>query len=324
MSRRWGLLVLLTALAAAAGLFLGAEPLPAGAVWRGLVDPAAPGALIVRDLRLPRVLLGFVIGGSLAVSGASLQALLRNPLADPYLLGLSGGAGLGAVGAIALRLPVAWAVPAAAFAGALAALGLVYALGRSASGRLDPRVLLLAGVVTSSFAAAVMSALMVLSDAAELRNAFLWLLGGLGRAAWGPLGLFLLWAPLPLAVLFLSSRSLDLLALGEETAGYLGAEVERVKRRVVLSAALLTAAAVAVCGMIGFVGLVVPHLVRRLLGPLHARLLPVSFVLGGALLVGADALARVVARPVELPVGVVTALVGVPVFAFLLRREAGR
>lgn len=321
MTRRVLLVAAGVLLLAALGLALGAVPIPLGQVWDALRDPAAPQAAIVRDLRLPRVILGFLIGGTLAVSGASLQALLRNPLADPYLLGLSGGAGLGAVLAIAFGGPLAWAVPLAAFVGALAAVALVYALGRTGTGRLEPRVLLLAGVVTSGFATAIMSALMVLSDAAELRNAFLWLLGGLGRASWSALGVFMLWTPIPLAVLFASARSLDLLALGEETAGYLGAEVERVKRRVVVSTALLTAAAVAAAGMIGFVGLVVPHAVRRLLGPLHGRLLPMAFVVGGGLLIGADAIARVVVRPIELPVGVVTALVGVPVFALMLKRE---
>jgi iron complex transport system permease protein len=308
-------------LLAALGLALGAVDIPLADVWRALVDPTTPAAAIVRDLRLPRVVLGFLLGGTLAVSGASLQALLRNPLADPYLLGLSGGAGLGAVLALSLGGPLAWAVPAAAFVGALLAVVLVYYLGRSGAGRLEPRVLLLAGVVTSGFATAIMSALMVLSNAVELRNAFLWLLGGLGRASWQAVGLFILWIPIPLVLLFTSARSLDLLALGEETAGYLGAEVERVKRRVVISTALLTAAAVAVAGMIGFVGLVVPHAVRRLFGPLHGKLLPLAFVAGGALLVGADVLARLVVRPVELPVGVVTALIGVPAFAVLLRRE---
>lgn len=321
MTRRLTFVAVLVLLTAAFGLSLGAVSIAPGAVWRALVDGSSSYAPIIRQLRLPRVILGFLLGGTLAVSGASLQALLRNPLADPYLLGLSGGAGLGAVLAIALGGPLAWAVPAAAFTGALGAVALVYALGRTSSGRLEPRILLLAGVVTSGFATAIMTALMVLSDAAELRNAFLWLLGGLGRASWQSLGLFLIWAPIPLLVLFTAARSLDLLALGEETAGYLGAEVERVKRRVVVSTALLTAAAVAAAGMIGFVGLVVPHAVRRIMGPLHGRLLPIAFAVGGALLVGADTIARVVVRPIELPVGVVTALIGVPVFAILLRRE---
>ncbi len=321
MNRRVALLLLALALVAVLGLTLGAVPIAPGEVWRALLDPTAPNAAIVRDLRLPRTILGFLIGGTLAVTGASLQALLRNPLADPYLLGLSGGAGLGAVLAIAGHLPMSWGVPVAAFVGALAAVALVYWLGRTASGRLDPRTLLLAGVVTSGFATAIMSALMVLSDAVELRNAFLWLLGGLGRSSWPALGLYLLWIPIPLVILFATARSLDLLALGEETASYLGAEVERVKRRVVVSTALLTAAAVSTSGMIGFVGLIVPHAVRRMMGPLHGRLLPLAFIAGGTILVGADVLARVIVRPMELPVGVVTALIGVPVFAFLLRRE---
>lgn len=307
-------------LAALLGLSVGAVPVSPGEIIAALTDPAAPHAAIVRDLRLPRVLLGFVLGGALAISGAALQALLRNPLADPYLLGLSGGAGLGAVLALASGVIAVWLVPGAAFVGALGAVGLVYTLGRTSSGRLDARVLLLAGVVASSFATAIMSALMALSTASELRNAFLWLLGGLGRASWESLALYLLWIPLPLAILFGSARGLDLLALGEETAGYLGAEVDRVKRNVVLSTALLTAASVAVAGMVGFVGLVVPHAVRRILGPLHGRVLPLSFVVGGALLVAADAVARIIVRPIELPAGVVTALVGVPVFAVLLKR----
>jgi iron complex transport system permease protein len=306
--------------AALIGLSVGAVPVSPGEILAALTDPSAPHSAIVRDLRLPRVLLGFALGGALAVSGAALQALLRNPLADPYLLGLSGGAGLGAVLALASGAIAVWLVPGAAFAGALGAVGLVYALGRTGSGRLDARVLLLAGVVTSSFATAIMSALMALSTASELRNAFLWLLGGLGRASWESLILYLLWIPIPLVILLASARSLDLLALGEETAGYLGAEVDRVKRRVVLGTALLTAASVAVAGMVGFVGLVVPHAVRRILGPLHGKVLPLSFVVGGTLLVGADAVARVIVRPIELPVGVVTALVGVPVFAVLLKR----
>jgi iron complex transport system permease protein len=322
VTRRLLVVALLVLLTGVVGLSLGAISIAPRDVWGALLSADAPYAVIIRDIRLPRILLGFLIGGTLAVSGTSLQALLRNPLADPYLLGLSGGAGLGAVLAIAGHLPMAWGVPSAAFVGALGAVALVYYLGRTSSGRLDPRVLLLAGVVTSGFATAIMSALMVLSDAVELRNAFLWLLGGLGRASWQSLGLFLLWIPIPLVLLLTSARSLDLLALGEETATYLGAEVERVKRRVVVSTALLTAAAVASAGMIGFVGLVVPHAVRRVMGPLHGRLLPIAFAIGGILLVGADAIARVVVRPIELPVGVVTALIGVPVFAVLLRREA--
>lgn len=319
-ARRWTALAVFAAAAALLGLVSGPVALGPGEVWRGLWDGAAASAPIIRELRAPRVVLAFLVGGSLATCGAALQALVRNPLADPYLLGLSGGAGLGAVAAIAVDAQAVWAVPAASFAGALLAIGLVYRLAVVAGHRLDPRVLLLAGVVVGSFATAVMGAILALASAARLRNAFTWLLGGFGTASWRSLAVFSAYAILPMAALALRGRSLDLLALGEETAQYLGDEVERSKRVIYVTASLLTAASVAVCGMIGFVGLVVPHAMRRLGSPLHRTLLPVVFVAGGGFLVLADALARTVVRPLELPVGVVTALVGVPLFAVLLRR----
>lgn len=302
------------------GVIVGSVPIGLAEIWRGLISPDAEASSIVRQLRVPRVLLAFLVGGGLGLSGAALQALVRNPLADPYLLGLSGGAGLGAVLAIAAGTGGAWVVPASAFAGALGAILLVYRLSVVGGRRLDPRVLLLAGVVVGAFTAAVMSAVIVLSDAPQLRNAFLWLLGGFGAASWPALAIFGAYAIVPLAVLLLSARPLDLLALGDETAQHLGADVERTKRVVYLAASLLTAASVATCGIIGFVGLVVPHAVRRTCSPLHRVLLPGAFLLGGAFLVLADTIARSVLRPIELPVGVVTALVGVPLFALLLRR----
>jgi iron complex transport system permease protein len=275
---------------------------------------------IIRDLRVPRALLAFLVGGSLAVTGAGLQALVRNPLADPYLLGLSGGAGLGAVGAIALHLNSPWVLPASAFVGALAAIVVVYRLGVVMGAVLDTRVLLLAGVVVGAFAAAMMGAIMAVSSAAELRNAFVWLLGGFASASWQTVTVFAAYAAVPVTLIYVTARPLDLLTLGEEPATYLGADVERTKRTVYVAASLLTAAAVAVSGTIGFVGLVVPHAVRLLWGHLHRTLLPAAFLLGGTLLVLADALARTLFAPVELPVGVVTAFVGVPVFVLLLRR----
>ncbi len=323
MSRaRLGLLLALVALSLALGLVAGTVPLGPGEVWRGLWSADAPASVIVRELRVPRVLLAFLVGGSLAVCGAALQAMIRNPLAEPYLLGLSGGAGLGAVIALASRAAGPWAVPVAAFAGALAAVGLVYRLSVVAGRRLDPRILLLSGVVVGAFAGALMSAIIVLSDAPTVRNAFLWLLGGFGAASWQALAVFAAYAVLPLAAIGLSARDLDLVALGEEPAHHLGTDVERVRRLVYLCTALLTAASVAVCGIIGFVGLVVPHAVRTLARPLHRTLLPLAFAGGGSFLVLADVVARTVARPLELPVGVVTALVGVPIFAVLLRRSA--
>jgi iron complex transport system permease protein len=281
----------------------------------------ASGA-IVRDLRLPRVLLAFLVGGSLAVTGAVLQALVRNPLADPYLLGLSGGAGLGAVLAITLGLGGAWAVPVAAAVGALTAVALVYRLAVVAGTVLDTRVLLLAGVVVGAFASAIVGAIMALSPAQQLRGALLWLLGGFDGASWQAFAVFTVYAAVPLIILYRASRLLDLLSLGEEPARFLGADVEPLKRTLYLAASVLTAAAVAVSGIIGFVGLVIPHAVRLFWGHTHRTLLPAAFLLGGALLVAADALARTAFAPLTLPVGVVTAVIGVPVFAVLVRRWA--
>jgi iron complex transport system permease protein len=309
--------------ALALGLLLGPAGLSWSEMWTGISGQGDAAAVaIMRDLRLPRVLLAFAIGGSLAVTGAALQALVRNPLADPYLLGLSGGAGLGAVAAIALRLGGAWTVPAAAFVGAVGAIVLVYRIAVVTGAVLDSRVLLLGGVVIGAFAASLMAAIMSLSPAPEVRNALLWLLGSFDGASWRALAVFAAYAAMPLAVLWYQGRSLDLLALGEEPARYLGADVERVKRTLYIAASLLTAAAVAVSGIIGFVGLVVPHAVRIGWGHLHRPLLPAAFLLGGTLLVTADLVARTAVRPVELPVGVVTALIGVPVFVGLVRRWA--
>jgi iron complex transport system permease protein len=304
----------------AVGVMLGPVSLAPGELWDALKSADATAAPIVRQLRIPRALLAFLVGGSLAITGTALQALVRNPLADPYLLGLSGGAGLGAVIAIAGGLGGSWSLPLMAFAGAMVALLLVYRLSLVQGRRLDPRVLILAGVIVSAFTGALMSAIMALSPEAALRNAFLWLLGGFSGASWPALGLFVAYALLPLGLIVGSARSLDLLALGDESARHLGLDVPRTRLIIYFATGLLTAASVAVCGIIGFVGLVVPHAARRLLGPLHRPLLPAVFLTGGAFLVLADALARTVARPLELPVGVVTALVGVPLFALLLRR----
>jgi cobalamin transport system permease protein len=308
---KWLALGGIAALAFVAALVLGPAHIPLA----GLATSE-----IVRTLRLPRALLAFLVGGSLALSGAGLQALVRNPLADPFLLGLSGGAGLGAVAAIALHLASPWALPIAAFAGALGAMALVYRLGLVGGAALDPRILILAGVAVGAFAAALSTAIVSLSDATELRNAFLWLWGGLSGASWDSVVLLGLYAPVPIIVLLAAARPLDLLALGEEPARHLGVDVEPLKRRVYVAASLLTAVAVAVSGVIGFVGLVVPHAMRLVWGQRHRALLPAAFLGGGALLALSDTVARVVVAPRELPVGIVTALVGVPVFALLLRR----
>jgi iron complex transport system permease protein len=320
---RWLGLIALALVALAIGVAVGPADLSPSTAWGGLLGRGDATAItIVRDLRLPRVVLAFLVGGSLAVTGAVLQALVRNPLADPYLLGLSGGAGLGAVVAISLRLGGAWTVPLAALVGALLSIALVYQLAVVSGSVLDTRVLLLSGVVVGAFAASIMGAIMAISTAPEVRNALLWLLGGFDAASWRALGVFAAYAAIPLVVIYRQSRPLDLMSLGEEPAGFLGADVERLKRVLFLAASLLTAVAVAVSGIIGFVGLVVPHAIRILWGHLHRALLPAAFLLGGALLTAADALARTAFAPLTLPVGVVTALIGVPLFVVLVRRWA--
>ena len=316
-----GLLGLGLLVAIVLGLALGATAIPLGDVVGGLLDPSSRPGVIVWELRLPRVVLAFLVGGALGVSGASLQALIRNPLAEPYLLGISGGAGLGAVAAIAAGLSGLAAVPLAAFLGALASSAVVYLVAAGQGSRLEPRVLVLVGVVVAAFCAAITSALLTTSEAPQLRNAFLWLMGGFGAASWPAVAVFLGYAIVPLAGLVAGGRALDLLALGDEPAHALGLETERAKRLVFVATALLTSAAVAVSGMIGFVGLVAPHAIRSWVGPLHRRLLPTVFLASGGLMVLADTLARTLLRPAELPIGAITALIGVPLFALLVRRS---
>jgi iron complex transport system permease protein len=315
---------LLAVVAVAAGTFVGPAGLPPGEVLAALAGREGPASPIVWLLRLPRVALGLLVGGVLAVSGASLQVLVRNPLADPYLLGLSGGAGLGAVAALTAGVSSPWLVPAAAFAGAVVTMVAVYALASAAGGALDGRVLLLGGVVVGAFAGALVTGILAVSPAQHARTALAWLMGGLGGVGWTGILALACYAVPGLAVLAAEARTLNLLAMGDEPARHLGADVDASRRRIYLAASLLTAAAVAAAGIIGFVGLVVPHAIRMLRGHDHRALLPAAFVAGGALLVLADAGARTAFAPLELPVGVVTAVVGVPVFALLLRRWTAR
>jgi iron complex transport system permease protein len=325
-ARRFALLLAAAWIASGAlGLLVGGAHLTPGEVAAALTGRGEESArAILWELRLPRVALGFLVGGALAVAGAALQALIKNPLADPYLLGLSGGSGLGAVLAIVIGIESAWALPGAAFVGSILTIAVVYRLALVAGGALDSRILLLAGVVVGAFAGALVSGLLAVSEATGARSAMLWLMGGLGGVGWAGVGALALYSVPALGVLAREARTLDLLALGEEPAQHLGAEVAGAKRRVYVSASLLTAAAVAAAGIIGFVGLVVPHAIRMMRGHPHRGLLPSAFLLGGAFVVAADAGARTLFDPLELPVGVLTAVVGVPLFALLLRRTAGR
>ncbi|WP_233517429.1 FecCD family ABC transporter permease [Geodermatophilus marinus] len=322
-----------------AGVWVGALPLPPGAVVATLLDRAVaplgldvPGGLtgteaaVLLRLRLPRVVLAALVGAALAVSGAAYQGVFRNPLADPYLLGAAAGAGLGATLVIALAPgasvgPVG-VVPLAAFAGALLGVGAALALGTAAGGS-HTATLLLAGIAVASFLAAAQT-LVQQQNTDDLREVYGWLLGQLGRAAWSDVVLVLPYLGAACLVLLLCARALDVLAVGDDEARALGVHPARVRLLVVAAASLATAAAVAVSGLIGFVGLVVPHVARRLVGGANARVLPVALLAGAAFLVLADLAARVVLAPAELPLGVVTAFVGAPFFAGLLWAGARR
>jgi iron complex transport system permease protein len=320
-------LALLAAVLVAAllvGIRVGAVRLPVLAILdavRGIGDPTT--VAIVQRIRGPRTVLAALVGGSLAASGAAFQALLRNPLAEPYILGVAGGAAVGAVSAVALGgfLAAAAPVAVAAFAGAIAAVLLVFRIASAAGRALDTRILLLAGVVAGSFFNAVVLLFLTFADADSFRSALFWMMGSFAGATWRGDAVMAIGAAPALLVLFALARPLNLLAVGEDTAAYLGTPVERTKMLAYGVASLLTAAAVAASGVIGFVGLVVPHAVRMMWGSDHRFLLPASVLLGASFLVLADALARTAAAPTELPVGVVTAFVGVPFFVWLLRRR---
>ena len=316
--------VLVLAIAAAVLLAVrfGSVALSTGEVLdalRGRGDPITRD--IVVGLRLPRALLGVLVGGGLALAGATFQALLRNPLAEPYILGISGGAAAAAVTVLALGLVSAgsWVLPAAAFGGAVLAILLVVRVASAADRSLDVRVLLLAGVVVGAFFSATIALWFALSEASTVRSAVLWMMGSLAGADWRVVATAAAYTLPAGMVLIALARPLDLLAIGEETATYLGANVEQVKRVAFAMASLITAAGVAVAGIIGFVGLIVPHAVRLVVGSGHRALLPLSFLAGSAFLVLADVVARLVMVPSEIPIGVVTAFAGVPLFLVLLR-----
>ncbi|MDX1645780.1 MAG: iron ABC transporter permease [Longimicrobiales bacterium] len=317
-------LLLVLAASVVAGVRFGPVALDGEQIFAAL---AGRGDDAVRDivvgLRLPRALLGVLVGGGLAMAGATFQALLRNPLAEPYILGISGGASVGAVLVLAFGWAAAgsWVLPLAAFAGAILALVMVFGVATATGRAMDVRVLLLAGVVVAAFFSACITLILSVSTARTVQSAVLWIMGSLAAADWDNVVLTTAYT-LPAALVLLSfARPLNLMAIGEETAAYLGTDVERVKRMALLTAALITASGVAVAGVIGFVGLVVPHAVRLLVGPDHRALLPLSFLAGGAFLTAADLTARLVLAPTEIPIGVVTAFVGVPFFLLLLRRS---
>ena len=280
---------------------------------------AGETARLVASLRAPRVLLAALVGGCLALAGAALQALLKNPLADPFLLGTSGGAATGAaLAALAGLSPLV--SPVASFAGAVASSLAVAALARR-GGRLDLQRLLLAGLIANAFFSAVLLGVFSVASGQTARTMLFWMMGSLADATPGKVLALAPYAASGLAVLLAFAARLNLFAVGEENAAALGVDVESSKRIVFLAASLLTGAAVAFAGIIGFVGLLVPHAVRSAVGNDQRILLPVSAVTGAALLVAADAVSRAAFAPAELPVGAVTAAIGAPLFAWLLLKN---
>ena len=313
----WAGAVLLLGLCIGLGLAVGGVSLSFADLWDG-TGTAGESARLVASLRAPRVVLAALVGACLALAGAALQALLKNPLADPFLIGTSGGAATGA--ALASLFGVSPLLsPGAAFAGAVLSSFAVAAMARR-GGRLDLQRLLLAGLIANAFFSAVLLGVFSLASVETARTMLFWMMGSLADASFRkPLAL-LPYAAAGGAVLVAFASRLNLFAVGEENAAALGVDVERSKAFVFLSASLLTGAAVAFAGVIGFVGLLVPHAGRALVGNDQRVLLPFSALLGASLLVAADAVSRAAAAPSELPIGAVTAAIGAPLFAWLLLR----
>ncbi len=316
-------------------LSLGAVTIPLSKSWSILLHPilrdrlpadwTASEASIILDLRLPRTLSGVLVGAALSLAGGVLQALLRNPLADPFVLGISSGAAVGAVLAILTGLGSTflgiYGVPGAAFGGALFTLLLVYFIAR-VEGRVPTQTMLLSGVIISSFFSAVIMFLISVTSNEQIHSIMFWLMGNLEYTGSQSLTVIFLYFLAGSIVLFLLAKDFNILVLGEEIAYGLGVEVERVKKIAFVFASLIIGAVVSVSGLIGFVGLVVPHVVRLIWGPDHRFLLPASVLMGAMFMVAADTIARTVLAPSEIPVGVVTAMGGAPFFVYLLRKKS--
>jgi iron complex transport system permease protein len=301
-------------------LVLGPVSLSLNQLWHFVTTGPVPGDLqnaIFWQIRMPRVLLACLVGAELAVAGVILQDLFLNPLTDPYVTGVSSGAALGATIGIVLHwAPLPW-MTVLALIGGFATLGIVWMAARR-RGRIDIFVLLLAGVTISYLASAMVTLLMIKANQ-DMHAIIYWLMGSFSGRGWPEVEIALVAVPFMIVPLFFT-REMDILLQGEKRALELGVEVERTKRLLLVTAGALTAIAVSVCGIIGFVGLVVPHIVRLLVGPSHRGLLPVSLLVGASMLGIADLLSRTVISPNEIPVGVVTTFVGAPLFVYLLRR----
>jgi iron complex transport system permease protein len=280
---------------------------------------------ILWEIRMPRVVLAALVGGMLALAGATYQGVFRNPLVDPYLLGVAAGAGLGATLAIAYLpdgLRGQQALPAAAFVGGAAAVFLTYTVGRSSGRERDAATLVLAGVTVASFFTALQTFVQQ-QNADTLQQVYTWILGGIPSSGWSDVALILPYVAVATVIILLYRRVVDVLSLGDEEAMSLGVEVRRVRLVLVVAATVGTAAAVAVCGLIGFVGIIVPHAIRMLAGVGYRALLPLSVLVGAGFLVLADVVARTALAPAEIPLGIVTAFFGAPFFALVLRSSRG-
>ena len=305
-------------------LAIGSVFVPPAELWRVISggDPSAISRTILLDIRLPRTVLIALVGAALAGSGAAYQGLFRNPLADPYLIGVASGAGLGAILAMSIQWPYTmlglFAVPLAAFVTSLLTVYIVYLIAH-VGGSVPTTNLILAGVAVSSFAVSLTSFLMLRSTG-EVRRAIGWLLGGVSLVSWEATLALIPYLALGLGFLVMGGYSLNVLQFGDEQAAQLGLNVRRAKFIIIVSASLVTAAAVSFAGIIGFVGLIVPHIVRFWWGVDYRRLIPLSILGGASVLLMADVLARIVIAPQELPVGIVTALAGAPFFLWVLRR----
>lgn len=327
MIRTIALLLMLIAALAAAALSQGDHPVSwreIGAALTGQATASRQAALVVMDLRLPRLLLAFLVGAALAVAGAVVQAILRNPLAEPGLLGINAGAGLAAM-VVMVGLPSAPValLPAAGFLGASAMAVAIHALAWR--GGTTALRLILIGIALGSVAMAGTTLISTLGGIRQVQRALIWLSGSVHDADWKGVQVMALWLVLPMALILSTTRDLDLIALGDLPARSLGQRVDLIRALMVALCTALAGAAVAAAGLIGFVGLIAPHAARRLVGPSHARLIPVTALLGGILVMAADFIGRTIAAPVQLPAGLLTALIGAPFFAYLLwgRRHAG-
>ena len=319
---RWVALWIALTLAVIAGVMIGTLRLSVHDLVNGILGLGSPMPVaVVRTLRLPRVLLAALVGAGLGASGAALQGATRNRLAEPYLLGVSGGAAVGAVLASAFHAPSAL-IPVAGFAGALAAVALTLLVARASGGRGDARVVLMAGVVVGAFANSVIMVALANADASAVRGALWWMMGSVAEANWVQVQSLALFVAIGIGALLLLGRAIDVLALGDDTAAGLGVKVASTTLGVYVAGALLAAGTVSAAGLVGFVGLLVPHLVRLAGARTHRTIIGAAALAGAALVVCADLIARVALPPAELPLGAVTALIGVPFFLALLRRLA--